>query len=183
LLQRNEKTSWPKDHLSICMSLKNVKLPEILIANLYTAPLVCLQNTAEAPTSTTTGLKFLGSNQKQITILVNVSDATYLTDKSFAFLTGVLNACKLNMADVAIINMNQSTNNHYLDLNSITRPKIKLLFGVSPQEIGLPIHFPYFQVQPYNNVVYLCAPDLNSIEEDKSLKTQLWAGLKSVFQL
>ena len=182
-MQRNEKSSWPDGHLSICMSLKNIHLPEILLADLYTVPLVCVQNTAEAPTSTATGFKFLGSNQKQITILVNVSDATFLTDKSFAFLTGILNACKLNMADVAVINLNQSTNNHYLSLNNITRPKIKLLFGVTPQEIGLPIHFPHFQVQPYNNVVYLCAPDLSSIEEDKSLKAQLWAGLKSVFQL
>ncbi|HRP56636.1 hypothetical protein [Agriterribacter sp.] len=165
------------------MSLKNVKLPETLIANLYTAPLAGLQNTAGAPTSTTTGLKFLGSNQKQITILVNVSDATYLSDRSFAFLTGVLNACKLNMADVAVININQYTNHNYIELNSITQPRIQLLFGVSPREIGLPIHFPHFQVQPYNNVVYLCAPDLNSIEEDKSLKTRLWAGLKSIFQL
>lgn len=166
------------------MSLKNVKLPEILIATLYTTPLVGLQNAAEAPAApTASDLKFLGSNQKQITILVNVSDATYLSDRSFAFLTGVLNACKLNMADVAVININQSANNHYAELNSITRPGITLLFGVSPAEIGLPIHFPHFQVQPYNKVVYLCAPDLNSIEEDRSLKTQLWTGLKSIFQL
>ena len=182
-MQRNEKTSWPESHLSICMSLKNVKLPEILISGLYTAPLVCLQNIAGAATSPATELKFLGSNEKQITILVNVSDAGFLTDKSFAFLTGILNACKLNMADVAVININQSTNNNYLNINNITRPKIKLLFGVSPQEIGLPIHFPDFQVQPFNNVTYLCAPDLKSIEENKSLKTRLWAGLKSLFQL
>ena len=166
------------------MSLKNVKLPEILIADLYTAPLAGLQNAADvAFASAATGLKFLGSNQKQITILVNVSDATYLSDRSFAFLTGVLNACKLNMADVAVININQSSNNHYTELNSITRPGVELLFGVSPAEIGLPIHFPHFQVQSYNKVVYLCAPDLNSIEEDRLLKTQLWTGLKSIFQL
>lgn len=164
------------------MSLKNVKLPEILIANLYTAALVDLQNTAETSTSAETGLKFLGSNQKQITIVVNVNDATYLSDRSFAFLTGVLNACKLNMADVAVINIHQSENN-YQDINSMTRPKIELLFGVSPGEIGLPIHFPHFQVQPYNKVVYLCAPALTSIEEDKLLKAQLWTCLKSIFQL
>lgn len=165
------------------MSLKNVKLPEILIANLYTAPLVDLQSTAEAPASTETGSKFLGSNQKQITILVNVNDATYLSDRSLAFLTGVLNACKLNMADVAVINIHQSENRYYPDINSITRPKIELLFGVSPREIGLPVHFPHFQVQPYNKVVYLCAPALTSIEEDKLFKAQLWACLKSIFQL
>ena len=182
-MQRNEKTSWPDGHLSICMSLTNIKLPEILIADLYTTPIVCLQNIADAQTSNSSGLKFLGSNQKQITILVNVSDAPFLTDKSFVFLTGILSACKLNMADVAVINIHQSANNHYLHLNSITRPNINLLFGVSPQEIGLPIHFPHFQVQPYNNVTYLCAPALNSIEDDKLLKTQLWTGLKSVFQL
>lgn len=182
-MQRNEKTRWQGVHLSINMSLKNIILPETLIAGLYTAPIVCMPDTAGDGALTATQIKFLGSNQKHITILVNADDATFLSDKSFIFLTGVLTACRLNVADVAIINIHQSNNIHYLSLNAVTRPQIALLFGISPQEIGLPLHFPHFQVQPFNNTTYVCAPPLDNIEADKPLKAKLWASLKSVFQL
>lgn len=164
------------------MSLKNVKLPANLIASLYTAPLVCLQK-QENTTPAADPLKFLGSNQKHITILVNESNAVFLTDISLTFLTGILNACKLNMSDVAVINICQSKNNHYTVINSATQPRIMLLFGVSPQEIGLPIYFPHFQIQPFSNTTYVCAPHLSNIRDDQSLKAKLWANLKSVFQL
>ncbi|HTN08946.1 hypothetical protein [Agriterribacter sp.] len=165
------------------MSLKNIILPENVIASLYSAPIICMANAAGGAASPAAHIKFLGSNQKHITILVNASDAPFLSDKSFIFLTGVLTACRLNVADVAIINIHQSKNNHYLSLNAATRPQTVLLFGVSPQEIGLPLHFPHFQVQPFNNTTYVCAPALDSIEADKPLKAKLWVSLKSVFQL
>ncbi|HEX5024425.1 MAG TPA: hypothetical protein VFV68_04100 [Agriterribacter sp.] len=165
------------------MSLKNVKLPETVIANLYTTPLVCLTEAEPETPVPTTALKFLGSNQKQITIVVNTSEAPFLTDKSFNFLTGVLNACKLNMADVAVFNMHQWPDMNYNSVNTTSHPVVTLLFGVSPQEIGLPLQFPHFQVQRYNNVTYTWAPDLDRIEKDKLIKTQLWASLKTIFQL
>lgn len=165
------------------MSLKNVKLPANLIASLYTAPLVCLQNEESTALPTADPVKFLGSNQKHITILVNESNAVFLTDTSLAFLTDILNACRLNMSDVAIINICQSMNNHYTVINSTTRPQIMLLLGVSPQEIGLPLCFPHFQIQPFNNTTYVCAPHLGNIRDDQSLKAKLWTSLKSVFQL
>ena len=165
------------------MSLKNVKLPANLIASLYTAPLVCLQKEENTTPLPADPVKFLGSNQKHITILVNESNAVFLTDISLTFLTGILNACKLNMSDVAVINIYQSENNHYTAINSATLPRIMLLFGVSPQEIGLPFYFPHFQIQPFNNTTYVSAPHLSNISDDQSLKVKLWASLKSVFQL
>lgn len=165
------------------MSLKNVKLPETVIAALYTTPLVCLTQSELTPRTPTPGLKFLGSNQKQITIVVNTSEAPFITDKSFSFLTGVLSACKLNMADVAIFNMHQSPGLDYNSVNTTAHPVVTLLFGVSPQEIGLPLQFPHFQVQRYNHVTYTWAPDLDSVEKDKQIKTQLWTSLKTIFQL
>ncbi len=165
------------------MSLKNIILPENVIASLYTTPIICMPDTAGDEASPAAHIKFLGSNQKHITILVNADDAPFLSDKSFIFLTGILTACKLNVADIALINIHQSNNNHYLSLNAVTHPQIVLLFGVSPQDIELPLHFPHFQVQPFNNTTYVCAPPLNSIEANKPLKAKLWASLKSAFQL
>ncbi|HRQ52242.1 MAG TPA: hypothetical protein PLR74_16970 [Agriterribacter sp.] len=165
------------------MRLTNIILPESVIASLYTAPIIAITGTGRDSASPAVPVKFLGSNQKHITILVNSDDASFLSDHSFTFLTGILTACRLNVADVAIINIHQSGNNHYSNLNAATRPKTMLLFGVSPEDIGLPLHFPHFQVQPFNHTTYICDPPLNIIETSKPLKAQLWESLKSVFQL
>lgn len=183
MLQRNEKTLWPAGHLSICMSLKSIKLPFNVLANLYTAPLIQEKAEPAQPVKDNTGLKFLGGNQKHISILVNTSEAPFITDKALHFLTGILNACKFNMADVAIINLYQPGDKNYLSINTLTAPSVLLLFGVEPNAISMPLQFPPFQPQKYNNVVYLAAPELEIIEQDKAIKGKLWACLKTIFQL
>ena len=61
--------------------------------------------------------------------------------------------------------------------------KTVLLFDVTPASIGLPIHFPNFQVQHFNKRIYLCCPALGEIEKDTTMKKQLWNSLKTVFSL
>ena len=58
-----------------------------------------------------------------------------------------------------------------------------LLIGVSPADIQLPMDFPYYQIQRYNNQVYLSAPGLKLIKEDREQKTRLWVSLKQVFSI
>ncbi|MBX3257954.1 MAG: hypothetical protein KF862_27735 [Chitinophagaceae bacterium] len=163
------------------MSLQNIKLPFTVLAGLYTAPLIQLKE--QAGNDTTSSVKFLGSNQKQITILVNTADAPFLPDKSFNFLTGILSACRLTVADVAILNLSQLPGRQYQQIQQITTPAVMLLLGLEPSDIHLPFQFPHFQVQQYANVTYLAAPALELIEEDKAIKAKLWGSLKSLFQL
>ena len=185
MLQRNEKSFWRRSRLSIIMSLKNITLSKETITQLYTTPLVAVQ-TAEDVTVTNenkSSIKFLGSNQKNITILVNIDDAPFINDKAFQFLTGILNACGLNVADIALINMRTNANTSYTAINNATNPVATILFDINQSDIGLPLQFPNFQVQRYGNVAYLSAPSLAVIEGDKSLKSLLWGGLKKMFQL
>lgn len=165
------------------MSLQNIKLPVAVIADLYTLPLIQLTSKKRDETSSSPVIKFLGSNQKQITILVNVTDAPFLPDKTFNFLAGILSACKLTVADVAIINLNQLTEKNYTFIQQTTAPSAMLLFGVTTSEVVLPLQFPHFQLQRYGNVTYLAAPALEEIESDKTIKAKLWGNLKSLFQL
>jgi hypothetical protein len=185
LPQRNEKKSGLEGHLSIIMSLKNITLAKETITQLYTAPLVSLQTAEDIHVTKEdkSSIKYLGSNQKNITILVNIDDAPFINDKSFQFLTGILNACALTVADVALINMRTYANTGYADINKTTAPATTLLFDINQADIGLPLQFPHFQVQRYGNVAYLSAPSLAVIEADKSLKSSLWGGLKKMFQL
>ncbi|MCC6289057.1 MAG: hypothetical protein IT249_14335 [Chitinophagaceae bacterium] len=167
------------------MGLKQIILPPETLVQLYTSPIINLQpaDKSKPAKEQTDTIKYLGSNKKNISILVKSADAPFLNDQSFNFLAGILNACKLNMADVALINISSAHNTGYTAINSITNPEKTILFDVSSLEISLPMQFPYFQVQRFNNVMYLSAPSLNIIEDDKAIKAQLWASLKQLFQL
>ncbi|MCO5237030.1 MAG: hypothetical protein M9933_12245 [Chitinophagaceae bacterium] len=163
------------------MSLKHVKLPVNVLTNLYTAPLVSFQTAA--PEHDPPEMKFLGSNEQQVTILVNEKNAVFLSDTSLAFLTSILKACKLNLSDVAVVNTVQPGIPDYTAINTLTQPRVVLLFGVSPGAIKLPRDLPHFQVHRHDQITYVSAPGLDSIRNDPSLKAQLWANLRQVFQL
>lgn len=167
------------------MSLKQITLSPEALVQVYSAPVIDADGTVKPATAAekTDTIKFLGSNQKNITILVKATGTPYLNDKDFNFLAGILNACKLNMADVSLINISSQGNAGYVDINGITKPEKTLLFDVSPQDIALPLQFPHFQLQRFNNVMYLSAPSLPAIEDDKAIKAQLWGCLKQLFQL
>ena len=159
------------------MSLNNIHLESNLLADLYKDVLV---ETDTSPVPQTKQVKYLGNNQKNILVIVSHQSVPFLPDDELSFLTSVLAACKLSIADIGIVN------NYNLDptvlLNIInTEAKNVLLFGIEPLSIGLPINFPAFQLQQFNSRTYLHAPTLLEIENDKALKSKLWASLKTLF--
>jgi hypothetical protein len=97
------------------------------------------------------------------------------------FLSSILVACKLSLADVAIVNVNTLSVANYRSIINQLKSKILLMFDVASDAIDLPFNYPYFQVQQFDQCTYLSAPDLKSIEIDKTLKTQLWNCLKKLF--
>ena len=164
------------------MSLDNIQLPPVILQDLYKNSLVDLRSAvgSENP-SPNTGLAFLGDNQKKIVIVVNERDAIYLPDEDLSFLMGILTACKLNMADIALLNLSANPSLDHKTINIELAVEKILLFGVDPIVLELPLQFPYYQVQQYNNQVYLSAPSLNILQDDKAEKMKLWACLKKIF--
>ena len=133
----------------------------------------------EKPTSQ--AWKFLGSNQQKILVVVNYSDATHLPDEELSFLTNMLAACKLSLGDVAIVNRNNYKDVFYKDILAHFLSKIVFLFGVEPSEFGLPVSFPYFQVQSLANITFLYTPALEERHTDTLLKSKLWVSLRNIF--
>lgn len=128
--------------------------------------------------------KTLGNNKKQISIVVNSPNDVFVPEADLQFLTKMLGACKLNMADVAIVN--HATAPVTIDkLKVQLQPKSLLLFGVEPADIQLPISFPSFKEQPYAGTTYLLTPSLGALnqetEDAKLLKRKLWDCLKRMF--
>jgi hypothetical protein len=128
-------------------------------------------------------LGILGKNLKGIVLLVSNNDLAFVPDEELNFLLGILSACKLNMDDVGILNISKHPSADYKNIAAELNAKKVFLFGVDPGAIKLPLSFPYYQVQRYNDQTYLCSPALSSIQNDKAEKTKLWNCLKQIFSI
>lgn len=172
------------------MNLNQIQLPASVIANLYknalieadelspfkTDPLV-LKKTEDSPNK----WKYLGDNKKNILIVVNYKEAFYLPDEEITFLTSLLTACQLSLADVAIVNRNNYEDIDYKELIAQFSSKIIFLFGVDPAGFGLPVSFPHFQVQSFAKTTFLFTPPLEEIKNDSLYKSKLWVSLRRIF--
>lgn len=129
---------------------------------------------------------FLGGNAKGIVVLVNDRENVYLSDDELQLLTGILNACKLNMQDIAVINYARYPY-PFARLQQLTQINHCILFEVSLQQVQLPFSIPYNQVQAFNNCTFTYAPSLRTMlgatEEAKLQKSKLWLSLKKMFNI
>ncbi|HRI24044.1 MAG TPA: hypothetical protein PLZ45_05185 [Ferruginibacter sp.] len=107
----------------------------------------------------------------------------YLPEDELNFLAGILTACKLSMADIALINVEKNTGLSYTLMTDQVKAETVLLFGVDLAELSLPLQFPHYQLQHFNNQVYLSSVPLQVLQADKQEKMKLWNSLKKVFSL
>ena len=180
------------------MSLNNIELQDFMLAELYKDNLVAGSSSVPAASTTKSpvspappppaspGYKFLGNNRRNITILVQSPGKAFLPDEQLTFLTKILEACQMNIGDVAIVN-HASVPVVVTDLRRQLQPSIILLFGLDPVAIKLPIQFPVFKQQAYDQCTYVSAPALEELvqptQEGKLLKSKLWVTLKTLFNV
>ena len=160
------------------MGLNDITLSARNVLDLYPSSLI--EKFASRKEQT---IKFLGRNEKKILILVLKKDVPFIEEGELSFLSSVLTACKLSLADVAIVNLENLPAADYRLFQDQLQSKTILLFDVDTQAIDLPFNFPHFQVQQFEQATYLSAPSLNTIEKEKALKSQLWNCLKNIFRL
>jgi hypothetical protein len=162
------------------MTFKDLQINDLLITELYSKVLVDIPVKQQANPSTADAISFLGNNQKNILIVVNEPNAVFLKDDDLALLTGILSACKLSLADTAIVNVSHAPVDYKI-LQEQFKPSVFLIFGTDLKQLDLPLHFPQFQLQSYNGQKLLSAPSLSIMSIDVPLKKQLWTILKQLF--
>ena len=139
-----------------------------------------------APAPEPAAYKFLGNNRRKVTIVVDSPGTPFLPDEELGFLTKILEACRMNIGDVAIIN-HHTAPVAITPLRQQLQPANIILFGVEPTAIRLPINFPEFKLQPYDQCTYLSAPPLQQLTGNtnhaKLLKSKLWVCLKTLFDV
>jgi len=174
------------------MNLNQIQLPASVIADLYRNSLVAIDAdfpveapvvSLKKPERSSNKWKYLGENRKNILLVVNYNNTVYLPDEELSFLTNILGACKLSLADVAIVNKNNYEEVNYKELIAQFSSRIIFLFDVDPVSFGLPVTFPHFQLQPFANATFLFTPSLFDCNSDPLLKSKLWVCLRRLFNI
>ncbi len=170
------------------MSINDIKLSPELLTELY--PLSLVQDDIMSPVipaatanpAPSAEKKALGENRKQILVVVEYDNAAFLPDPAFDLLSSMLTACKLSVADVAIVNIHGKDHSYKSWLEEFNS-RVVLLFNIEPAGFGLPMNFPQFQIQPFNQASFLYSPALEELDSDKVLKSKLWVSLRRLFNV
>lgn len=163
------------------MSLDNIQLSGQTCEILFKHNIISASTPEIIPDSLKKSeIKSLGDNRKQILFLVNNLNSGFLPEEEMELLTNLLTACKLSVADIALVNFN-SNKKSYEEFNDEFSPKKILIFGIGTNELELPFAIPYFQIQSFHQQFYLSAPSLNEFINNKNLKKELWVCLQKLF--
>lgn len=166
------------------MSLENFQIPFVLIPELYKNSLVQLE---DKQTSTDNieveNIKYLGRNVKNILILVADADAVHLSDASLEFLGQILQACKMNLNDVAIVNQRHHPNAGLQQCMEALQPTLIIDFGSIIKKWNPQYETSLYQVKEVDKCKLITAHPLSEIAAQPELKKQLWLSLKAHFKL
>lgn len=164
------------------MSLDNFQIPINLLPELYSNSLVLLDDKQTKSISLIRdNFDFLGGNKKNILILVNVADFVHLSDDNLQFLTNVLAACKLSIADVAILNLHRLSQYDEILLKDFFKPNTIIYFDIHSSNLDTVIPNQLYEVTTITNINYLRTQSLQLIAENIEAKKQLWNCLKMIF--
>jgi hypothetical protein len=117
-----------------------------------------------------------GGSQK---VLIIVAKSQY-GEAEQAFLSNIVKAIKLDVVQdchIFILQIEELLIHRYLPQNY----DVVLVFGLSPKQIGMQIHFVKYASLPISNATYVFVDDLLTLQSDQAIKSKLWGMLKMVF--
>jgi hypothetical protein len=131
-------------------------------------------------------LKYLGDHHKKILVIVNDPNSVYLNEADFILLTSILNACKLTIADIALVNIgNQETSLHQI-LETVPS-QIIMCFDIAPVELKIKLPTTLYKLNELGESVLFFSKPLSSMQgtgsEAKLEKGILWNLLKKIFKI
>jgi hypothetical protein len=131
-------------------------------------------------------IKYLGEHLKQVTIIVKDELAVYLNENDLTLLSSILSACKLTLADIALINVAQQKLSLHEILN-VLPSKLVMIFDVTSTTLKIKLPTTLYKSIQLGDTYLLFSNSLSLMQGgDQSAKLEkgkLWAILKSLFQL
>jgi len=169
------------------------KLPNSVLVNLYKesivlgiAPVNVDKKGHEADNSPIQPIQFLGAHQKKILIIVQDNNALHLNEGDFDLLTAILNACKLTMADIALMNLANTNYSLHQILTQVPSDMV-LVFDIHPTQLKIKLPNQLYTPILLGTTQLLFSNNLSSMRgidpTSKIEKTKLWTALKLLFKL
>ena len=181
------KDSLVLPNMDIAPQANQEQLAHALVgeAVLATAPINEKMNDQKVVDSTTP-LKYLGDHLKNVILLVNDVNAVYLNEADLGLLSSILNACKLTLADIALINIaKQSIGLH--DILETLPSRLVISFDVNATQLKIKLPATLYKPFVLGDTHILFSNSLSSMQggdlNAKTEKGKLWIVLKQLFQL
>ena len=164
------------------MDIDNIELTSSICESLFSNKLVDTKSSGKLSNELKNPpLEFLGDNRKNIVFLVNNEKEKFVSNEEIEVLNNLLTACKMTIADIALVNFFPMKDLNYEKLIEKFKAKYILLFGITCAELGLPFNIPDFQVQKFQEQTYLFNPPFSDLITNKNSKIALWNCLKKMF--
>jgi len=120
-----------------------------------------------------------GENNKYFAILVNYPSHQYMAPKELEALQSILGAKKMEIKDVAIVNLNKYPTASFQQLKSFLVSSRMVLFGINPQTLQLP-SIPSNQITEHGGVKILATFAFGEMMADVDKKKIFWNVMKNL---
>ena len=131
-------------------------------------------------------LKFLGDHLKKIVVLVDDENAVYLNEFDLGLLSSILNACKLTLADIALVNIASQPLSLHEILETLPSQYV-LAFSITGAALKIKLPSTLYKAIELGDTQILFSAGLNSMQgaeqNAKVEKSKLWNALKVLFKL
>jgi len=186
------------------MKVEKIILPPTVLVSLYKDSLVLAekeikpvqivenklpgkeQETIPEASEMASPIKYLGDHHKKILVVVNDPESVYLNETDFILLTSILNACRLTIADIALINLgNQKAS--LLEMLTKLPSLLVIAFDIDAKALKIKLPSTLYKTTPLGETNLLFSAALSTMQgssvDAKKEKGKLWTVLKQIFQL
>jgi hypothetical protein len=140
----------------------------------------------QKPVAPAAPLKYLGDHLKQIMIIVKDENAVHLNETDLGLLSSILNACKLTLADVALVNLAKQPFS-LQDLLATLPSVLVISFEVTSAQLKIKLPTTLYKQIILGETHLLFSNSLASMQgpeqHAKMEKSKLWTALKQLFKL
>ena len=163
------------------MSLENIQLTDEQLAEFYSSHLVITGASGNAKDEIKVKQPLAGitgKNNKNFAWIVNETAYPFLSDADFQFLSEVITACKMNMDDIALVNLAKS-NMNFTELKETLQPKLLIISTLAQNWLQANS----YSLQQQEGYQFYITEELSVLRNDKVKKSKLWLALKQMLAL
>ena len=138
-----------------------------------------VENAPETPVKEFNGFDYLGENNKYFLLVVNEPSHKTMLPKELEALQSILSAKKMELKDVALLNLNNYPGATFVQMKSFFVCSKIVLFGISPQQIQLhsiPLNTP----TDIQGTKILSTFSFSEMMDNLDKKKAFWAEMKGL---